>query len=1060
MDARPETSDASDHATRCVDCGYAMRPDWPRGLCPRCALGDADASTDGTDGSLTGGAPAFLARNFGDYQLLEEIARGGMGVVYRARQTRLNRTVALKMILSGQFASKQEVLRFRGEAEAAANLRHPNIVAIHETGELEGQHYFSMDFVQGRNLTDFVRHGPIPAQRAARYVQITAEAIHYAHQQGVLHRDLKPSNILVDENDQPRITDFGLAKRFRGDFGLTVTGQVLGSPNFMPPEQISGKSGKVGPASDVYGLGAILYHLLTGRPPFQAETMDDVLIQLREADPVSPRLLNPSVPRDLETVCLKCLEKDPARRYPTAGVLAEELHRFLRHEPVQARPVGPPGRIWRWCRRKPVVASLIVLLHLVGAIGLAGILWEWRRAEVNAAGERMELARAQAQSYASDMNLVAQALELNNLGRGLALLDRYRPPSGRELQTPDSGADLRGWEWRYLWKLCRSDELATVGTHEHSVVSVAFLPSGEQLVSGAFDGKVKLWNLKNRSPAGELDLQDPIRALALSPDGRWLAALCNHKGCRVWDVARRREVAEFPVPAGDFGGAVTFSPQGDRLAVSAGHGDIQLWNLLNQTQVGTLSGHRLEVKQLVFSRDGKRLYSAADDRTVRIWDVAAQRELATLSGHERWVSSVALSPDELTLVSGSADGTVRIWNVPTRQEVARLTNHASLVWDVKFSPDGRQLATCGADQRIRLWDTATWEEVQVLKGHLNEIWTLAYSPDGRMLASSGKDETIKLWSAVPRPTVLSRLLIPRDLEFGSFAPDGLWFSLVDVQAAALRATVWDTRGLREVGHVTLDAPGVAVTQLGLGGKQLYFGNRTGEIRLVDVDTGHERKLRQGHQAEVTALTLSRDGQKLASAGLDHKVLVQDPVTGQLIATLPSPSDRIQTLCFSRDGSLLAGSGSPDDCVIVWDLASQTQRWVFSGHKGLILGLSFSPDGRRLASASWDATVRLWDLASGRLQASLRGHLLGINGLDFTPDGRRLAAGTGDGLIKIWNIENCQEVLTLQGTGSMGGVRFLPGDETLATASMAAVELWSAPSLAEINRAEREAPAPR
>ena len=228
-----------------------------------------------------------------------------------------------------------------------------------------------MDYVRGRNLAEIAVEGPLPARRAAHYARIVAEAIHYAHEQGVLHRDLKPSNILIDENDHPRITDFGLAKRARGDFGLTVTGQLLGSPNFMPPEQTSGKSGKVGPASDVYGLGAIVYHLLTGRPPFQAETIEDVLRQLHEADPVAPRLLNPSIPRDLETICLKCLEKDPAKRYPSARELADELGRFLRDEPIQARPVNAPEKIWRWCRRKPMVASLIAL---VGITLLAGML--------------------------------------------------------------------------------------------------------------------------------------------------------------------------------------------------------------------------------------------------------------------------------------------------------------------------------------------------------------------------------------------------------------------------------------------------------------------------------------------------------------------------------------------------------------------------------------------------------------------------------------------------------------------------------------------------------------
>jgi eukaryotic-like serine/threonine-protein kinase len=312
----------------CAECGAALPAYWPRGLCVHCALegvlevaetdvgthsGDVPSPSPETPSSSTGPLPNAMGGTFGDYELLEEIGRGGMGVVYRARQISLNRTVALKMILSGQFASKQEVLRFRAEAEAAANLRHPNIVAIHETGEQEGRHYFSMDYVRGRNLAEISHDGPLPARRVARYASIMAAGIHYAHEQGVLHRDLKPSNLLIDENDQPRITDFGLARRARGDFGLTVTGQLPGSPNFMPPEQTSGKSGKAGPASDVYGLGAIVYHLLTGRPPFQAETIEDVLRQLHESDPVAPRLLNPNIPRDLETICLKCLEKDPAK---------------------------------------------------------------------------------------------------------------------------------------------------------------------------------------------------------------------------------------------------------------------------------------------------------------------------------------------------------------------------------------------------------------------------------------------------------------------------------------------------------------------------------------------------------------------------------------------------------------------------------------------------------------------------------------------------------------------------------------------------------------------------
>ncbi len=355
----------------CARCGAELRPQNAGGVCVRCLLEsglDQPVITAGVEhskqavasGDSEPSSPAVeVLRYFGEYELLEEIARGGMGVVYRARQPSLERIVALKMILAGQFASKEIIQRFRGEVTAAALLQHPNIVAIHDVGIHDDQHYFSMDYVEGQNLSQLVDNRPLPPAKAARYVKLIAEAIHYAHQQGILHRDLKPSNILIDSGtDQPRITDFGLAKRLDGESTLTITGQVLGSPNFMPPEQASNDRGKVGRHSDVYGLGAILYYLLTARAPFQADSLEGIVTQVLQSDPISPRTLNPSVPRDLETICLKCLTKEPNKRYATAGELAEELGRFLRDEPIQARPVTQTERAWRWCRRNPMVASL------------------------------------------------------------------------------------------------------------------------------------------------------------------------------------------------------------------------------------------------------------------------------------------------------------------------------------------------------------------------------------------------------------------------------------------------------------------------------------------------------------------------------------------------------------------------------------------------------------------------------------------------------------------------------------------------------------------------------
>ena len=304
------------------------------------------------------------SRTFGDYDLLDVIATGGMGVVYKARQRRLNRLVALKMIRSGQFAEPEQVERFYTEAQAAANLQHPHIVAIHEVGEQAGQHFYSMDFVEGETLAEMIREHSLPPQRAAKYVKTIAATMQYAHDHGVLHRDLKPANVLVNEADEPLIADFGLAKQLDDQSHLTIEGRVMGTPSYMPPEQASGHIQDVGPTSDVYSIGAVLYELLTGRPPFQTANRFDTIQQVLRVEPVSPRLLNPSVPRDLETICLKCLQKDRARRYPTARELADDLDRFLADKPIAARPVGRSERLWRWCHRNP---------HLATAVGLAAI---------------------------------------------------------------------------------------------------------------------------------------------------------------------------------------------------------------------------------------------------------------------------------------------------------------------------------------------------------------------------------------------------------------------------------------------------------------------------------------------------------------------------------------------------------------------------------------------------------------------------------------------------------------------------------------------------------------
>src|SRR6266566_818429 len=404
--------------TTCLKCGAPLTVDARGGFCPPCLFAQASAggsddlshdsqpdpssnaaakASDSSDHPATSTATGLpLPRTFGDYALLEEIARGGMGIVYRAPHLSLDRIVAVKMLLFGPLSSPEFVKRFRAEAAAAASLQHPNIVAIHEVGVHQGQQFFAMDYVEGQSLAKLLANGPLPARNAASYLKTIAEAIHYAHERGILHRDLKPSNVLIDANGQPRVSDFGLARRLEGASELTVTGQVLGSPNYMPPEQAVARRGKVSRRSDVYSLGAMLYHLLAGRPPFVGQALTDTLEQVLNAEPVSPRLLNPSVPRDLETICLKCLEKEPDKRYATAQALADELGRFLNNEPIHARPIMRAERVWRWCRRKPALASFVAATALLLLAILIGSPIAIYRIDQARKAEQNQLERAEA----------------------------------------------------------------------------------------------------------------------------------------------------------------------------------------------------------------------------------------------------------------------------------------------------------------------------------------------------------------------------------------------------------------------------------------------------------------------------------------------------------------------------------------------------------------------------------------------------------------------------------------------------------------------------------------
>jgi tRNA A-37 threonylcarbamoyl transferase component Bud32 len=538
-------------------------------------------------------------QRFGDYELLEEIAHGGMGVVYKARQVSLNRVVAVKMIRADRLAREEDIRRFRTEAQAAAQLQHPNIVAIHEVGAIDGQHFYSMDFVAGRSLAQIAREKPLSPKQAARYVQKIAEAIHYAHQRGILHRDLKPSNVLIDENDEPRVADFGLAKLMAGDSEMTLSGTVMGSPSYMPPEQASGRSREVTVCSDIYSLGAILYDVLCGRPPFRAETTMETLRQVLEMEPVLPRVLNPRAPRDLETIVLKCLQKEPAKRYASAQDLADELARFQHGEPIQARPIGPTARLWRWCKRKPALAaSLAAVGMLLTAVAIISFVSAVRQRELRQRAEstvtRLEIDRAET------------LFEDGQAAEALAYLARVvrREPTNRVAGE------------RILSALAHRNFCVPLFRLEHKadVTAAEFSPDGQRVLTASKDGTARVWDGRTGQPLlAPFRHGDEVTTARFSPDGVRLATVSLDKSARIWDVQTGRPITE---PLRHESGVLCaeFSADGQRLLTGSADGSLRLWEAATGHAVLKTQPFTNTLDFVQFSPDGQWILTASQGR--------------------------------------------------------------------------------------------------------------------------------------------------------------------------------------------------------------------------------------------------------------------------------------------------------------------------------------------------------------------------------------------------------------------------------------------------------------
>jgi WD40 repeat protein len=998
----------------------------------------------------------------GEYELIEEIARGGMGIVYRAWQRSLDRTVAVKTLLFGPQASPEFTKRFRAEAAAAASLHHPNIVAIHEVGVYEGRHYLVMDLVEGRNLQQALKERPLPARRAAECLKTIAEAVHHAHEHGILHRDLKPSNILMDAGGQPHVTDFGLAKRFDGDGSLTLTGQVLGSPSYMPPEQAGAGRGKVGRRSDVYSLGAMLYHMVTGRPPFVGETMNKTLDEVFHREPLSPRLLNAGVPRDLETICLKCLTKEPEKRYPTAQALAEELGRFLAGEPIRARPVGQPERLWRWCRRKPALATLLILLQVVGTLGVAGILWQWRRAEQLVVIERGE-------AYAADMSVAGKALEAGNLGQVRRLLDRYRPPTNSALRARQSASDLRGWEWRYLWERSRGDEMFTLLRAQGAVLCLAFSPDGRFLASADNRGTMWLCDYATRKKIASRASTDAVMGganiLQFSADGHRLVSAGYRCGLRVWEwnapllqlhQALLSETTVFGVWLGD----------SELMAVDLDSKLRRRWELpggreLAEDPITCETRVNEQEPWSIFSVDG-RLLATSTNNVILLWETRTATLRASLTNHTVLAHPLAFSRDGRILASGDANGGLKLWDTETGKALGSESAHQLITEHADFSPDGKLLVTCSYDHTLKLWEVSPLQEVGVLRGHLGEVFNVRFAPDGESIASASADGTVKVWKPESRIRERHFQELPPDLRLWSLAPDGQWLLLLFTDQTF---SLWDLRDEKSwlaSGRRPLGASNLTACVLFTGGQTVAFGHADGEVTLHETATLRGTTRLTGFDAAVTALGCSFDGRTLAAQSTNRLMKVWALPAGRELGSFTRTNhifyDRVPV---SRDGRTVV-TASMNGAVEFWTLPDHHANRLQASEDWYVPGVALFRDRQHVATCSVDNSARIWDLrAPGKPIVKMYSDLGGFRSLALSPDERRLAVGGDLGgpirKVKIFDVATGREVAVLAGNKeSIADLAFWPDGNVLVSVSRDAVYVWRAPSWKKIATEEQPA----
>jgi WD40 repeat protein/predicted Ser/Thr protein kinase len=1034
--------------------------------CPHCGsvfYSESFGDTVGVERPASPGKAEDGAREFAGYSIEGELGRGGMGVVYKAFDPELKRTVALKVLLSAEHASEEEVQRFFREAESAARLQHPNIVPIHELKVHEGKHYFTMDYVEGAPLDALIDDEKLKVRESLELIEKVARAVEHAHAAGIVHRDLKPANIIVSTDGEPKITDFGLAKVLgagaaAGTAGLTRSGYAMGTPQYMAPEQAAGRSKQADARTDVYALGCIMYEMMAGSPPFVDENPMEILRKHLQDDPLAPSLRGATASADAETICLKCLEKAPERRYQTAGDLAVDLRRFLDGEPVFARRASVGYVLRRKLVRHKTVVSVI---GIAAALLVAATAWyvldlrtqrgiaEDKRKEAEDAHKQLsakhqELQRSKAQEeeqrkraqaenaryrrelYFSNITLAKKHADDGNISRLDEALALCAPP-------------LRGWEWWHLQREGHQD-LKTLFKGGKEVLAIDVSTDGKLMAWTGWDGMIRVATV----PEGGLLYEKKVHpecghSIAFSPDGKTIASsnregqlllVSAADGRKLWSKRMTQPAATWSRAS-----AIAFSPDGKLLVHGGVDGQLRFCDPKDGSLLKAAPGHDMSnkrgtcpVRALGFSPKGDVLVSGGDDARLIVWDVAGRRRARSIRSGNGGISHLRFSPGGKTLAVASRNGTVELLGAPGMTPSAiksrRLPLRSRAVKWMVFSADGKRLAAGGEDRLIKLWDVAgAPRELFTLKGHTREVNALAFTRDGTRLLSGSGDGTVRTWDATAGRSVM-RLRAPNSIWYADFSPDGKRIAAAcgsRQSGGAAAICVWDASSGRLVQTLTgHKAQPYGVSFMGANG--LASTDTRGVLMTWDLLAGRSTRSIQAHSKAHSVVAASPDGKMIATGGCDKLVRVWDATTGKRKLNFTGHSFLVTCVAWSPKGRILA-SGGADATVLLWDTARGLLLHELRSGAGPVNRVAFDPSGRYLAAATKDRVVQVWKLdedpkAAPELYRTLRGHTDPVIALDFSRDGGplRIASGTTAGRIRVWDLENRRCLLVLQRSG--------------------------------------------